>query len=70
MNSTAALKILDILVHADIAYHLKGTSYREFLTPYYHRSMGELRKELGKILALGTDMHRFIDIFIQELNDE
>lgn len=70
MNPIVASKILDILLHADIAHHTKGISYQEFLTPHYHRSKGELRKELGKILALGDDMYTFIGIFIQELINE
>lgn len=70
MNSSVACKVLDILIHADIAYYGNGVPYEKFITPYYNKSIGELKRELKRILNLKQDIGTFIGIFIEEMLNE
>jgi hypothetical protein len=70
MNPSVASKVLDILVHADIAYYGNNVPYEKFITPYYNKALGELKRELKRILNLRQNIGTFIGIFIEEMLNE
>ena len=65
-NLFAANKLLGILLVADIAWHLNNVPHYKTLRYFRQQTKGRAAKELDRILALGTGLPRFVDIFMEE----
>lgn len=65
-NHHAAHKIFNLVQAAEIAYRLNDVPHAEFLRKRRHRVMGQAGRELDKIIALGPDAARFVEIFLGE----
>lgn len=65
-NLHAANKLLGIILIADIAWHLNDVPHHRTLRRYRRTTKGRAAKELDRILALGTGVPRFVDIFVEE----
>ena len=67
MNPIVAFKIRDICTNADLMYHLKGTPHAEYLERRAKRELGETRRILRQVAALGPEAKVWMDHFIEEL---
>jgi hypothetical protein len=66
VNRHVAQRLFDLLQQAEMAYHLNGVRHADYLKPYHSRAVGQLRRELGRIIALGDNAARFCDYFLKE----
>lgn len=63
-NHHAAHKIFNLVQAAELKHRLDGTPHAEFLGRKRHKVHGQARKELDRIVALGDDAGRFVEIFL------
>ena len=72
MNQYVAYKLRAIFLDADLVYHLKGTPHSEYLETQAKRELGQTRRILMQVAALGPEAKVWMDNFIEELckNDQ
>ena len=72
MNQYVAYKLRAIFLDADIIHHLKGTPHAEYLNKQAKQELGETRRILMQVAALGPEAKVWMDNFIEELckNDQ
>lgn len=70
INPGAAQKLLKIFLLADLHYQLNGTPVEVTLTRESRRQLGQTRRVLRKVAALGSGAREWMDYFIEAMNDE
>lgn len=70
MTPKAAKHLFNELTNAEVAYRLQGVPVHEFCKRRSNRYLGEVRRELLRVAALGTDANRFMTIFLESFNDD
>jgi hypothetical protein len=68
MTDSAAQKLLRVLLDADLQYQLNGTPIHVTCARAARKHYGEARRELRRVAALGPDADRFMQIFVEEMN--
>jgi hypothetical protein len=66
MTPHVAQKLFDEIQQAELAFQLKGTPHAEYLRTRRHRHLGQARRELDRIVALGTHAGTFVSFFLAE----
>jgi len=70
MNPAVCKKLFQELTHSEVAYLLNGESHAVFLSRRRHRYHGQCRKQLERVIALGPNASRFVDLFIKEFEED
>ncbi len=69
INPGAAQKLLKIFLMADLQYQLNGTPLHETLAREAPRQLGQTRRVLRKVAALGPDARIWMNYFIEGMSD-
>lgn len=67
-NPHVARKLFGLPRAAEMAYRLRGIQHADFLRGQASRQLGQTRRELRRIVALGPDAGRLVDFFLREFD--
>lgn len=65
-STHTARRLFDEFQQAELAYRLEGTPHAAYLSTWRHRHLGETRREIERVAALGAEAGVFIDFFLRE----
>lgn len=66
LNAYAAQKLFDLLQASELAFQMNGEPHAQFLARKLPGTVGQVRRELRRIVALGPDAGVFVDVFLRE----
>lgn len=66
MSEATAQRLFDIFTNAELAYQIEGTPHEEFLRREANKTLGQTRKYLLRVAALGPDIPKFMDYFLED----
>jgi len=67
LNEISARKMFNLLQEAELAAHLAGINRRAYLVKHRARHVGQVRREVDRIIKLGEDgCDKFFGFFLQE----
>lgn len=69
MTPKASRQLFDELTNAEVAYRLQGVPVHVFCRRRANKYLGEVRRELLRVAALGPDANRFMDIFLESFDE-
>lgn len=61
-------KLLNVFLDADLHYQLSGTPHHIYLQKQSFRHLGETRRMIIQVAALGSNAKKWMDHFIEEMN--
>lgn len=70
MSPSTSRKLLWALWLADVRFYLTGAAHGPYLKQLAAKHVGETKRELLRVAALGKDIPKFLNVFFQEINDE
>lgn len=70
MTPSTAQRLFDILTNCELMAQLHHTDRADFLRREANRHLGETRRELLRVAALGDDIETWISIFLDSLEAE
>lgn len=70
MTPSTAQRLFDILTNCELMAQLHNTDRAAFLRREAQRHLGETRRELLRVAALGPDIETWISIFLDSLTAE
>ena len=70
MTDATARRLFDILTNCELMHQLHNTDRAEFLRREANRHLGETRRELLRVAALGPGIERWISIFLDSMQPE
>lgn len=70
MTPHAARRLFTELTNAEIAFRLQGIPVATYLKRRANRHLGEVKRELLRVAALGEDANLFMTYFLEEFKDE
>lgn len=70
MTDATARRLFDVLTNCELMHQLHGRDRAEFLRREANRHLGETRRELLRVAALGPGIERWISIFLDSLQPE
>lgn len=69
MTPTTSRRLLEELTNAEIAYRLRGIPVHEFCRRRSHKYLGETKRELLRVAALGDGANDFMTIFLESFDE-
>jgi hypothetical protein len=69
INPNAAQKLLKIFMDAELHYQLNGTPHSEFLERQAKKHIGQARRIITQVAALGPGAGAWVGYFIEGMND-
>lgn len=69
MSPSTSQRLLHEFVNAELAFRLVGTPIPVFLRRRAARYIGETKREMLRVAALGPGAEMFMDIFLAEFID-
>lgn len=69
INPNAAQKLLKVFMDAELHHQLNGTPHSEFLERQAKKHLGQARRIITQVAALGPDAGAWIGYFIEGMND-
>lgn len=66
MNQHVAQRLLDAIVHADMAFHATGIPHEQTLRRLSRQAKGDMRRQLERLLQLGPALPTWIEAFTAE----
>lgn len=71
IHPKVAQKLLQVFLDADLHYHLSGTPHHEYLRSQAGRHLGQTRRLLRRVAALGeTGARHWMGYFIESMSEE
>lgn len=70
MTESTAQRLFHILTNCELMAQLHNADRAEFLRREARRNLGETRRELLRVAALGPDIETWISIFLDSLTAE
>ena len=70
MTDATARRLFGVLTNCELMHQLHNTDRAEFLRREANRHLGETRRELLRVAALGPGIERWISIFLDSLQPE
>lgn len=70
LTKHTARRLFDELTAAEMAYRITGVAVADFCRRRANKHLGETRRELLRVAALGDDANLFMDYFLDGMNDE
>lgn len=70
MTESTAQRLFTVLTNCELMHQLHHTNRADFLRREANRHLGETRRELLRVAALGPDIETWISIFLDSLQPE
>jgi hypothetical protein len=69
MSPSTAQKLLKVLTDAEFQYQFNRVPHAVYIKRQIPRYVGETRRELRRVAALGPNAEKFVGLFIEEMNE-